>query len=266
MMRLAKLTLVLGVAVALAVPALAQPPGGGFGRGMMGGGMGGAMLLRAKPVQDDLKMDAAQVEKITQALDKVNEDLRDERAKLRDRDTPREEREAIMKKTTDAQTKAVNEVLKADQQKRLKQIQRQLAGISIFGEEEIQTALKLNDDQKDKIKAIQEDLTRDTREVFQGGGGGGGGFNPEAMRENMKKIQGLRKEALTNAMKVLTADQKTAVAEITGKPVDFKAEDLMGAFGGRGGPGKPGGGKPGNRPGRPGKPGKPDENKGKIDF
>jgi Spy/CpxP family protein refolding chaperone len=224
-MRLCKLALVLGAVALLAGPALAQPRGGGFGRG----GFGGAFLLRVEKVQKDLGLEKDQVTKVEEALRKAREDNQDEFGKLRDASP--EERTAIMKKINDANDKAIKSVLNEKQMARLKQIERQQAGIAAFQEEDVQKTLKLTDDQKGKIKEINDDLQKETRELFQGG------FNPE----NMTKMQTLRKDALTSATKVLTDDQKKTLKEkITGEPLEIKPEDFpRGGFGG-----KPGGGKP----------------------
>jgi Spy/CpxP family protein refolding chaperone len=219
-MRLVKLALVLGMVVLLVGPALAQPPGGGFGRGMGGGALGGAMLLMNKGVQDELKMDKEQIEKIGDVTKKFREDNQEDFEKLRDRDLPQEERQAIMKKLTEAGTKAMNEVLKPDQAKRLKQIQRQQMGVALFNEEEVQKELKLNDDQKEKIKTIADESRKEMRDLFQGGGGFGA--------ETMKKLQGIRKEAMASAIKVLTTEQQETLKAITGKPFELRMEGKPG--------------------------------------
>ena len=63
-----------------------------------------------------------------------------------------------------------------------------------------------------------------------------GGFSPE----NMAKMQTVRKDALTNAMKVLNDDQKKQIKEMTGEPLDLKPEDFPAR-----------GGKPGGKPDKP---------------
>jgi hypothetical protein len=223
-MRLLKLTLVLAVAVLLASPALAQ-------RGGFGGGFGGAgMLLNIKKVQDELKIDKEASDKVQEALKKVREDLKDDLDKARDRNTSQEDRAAIFKKVGEANDKALKGVLSEKQMTRLKQIERQQQGIAMFQSEEVQKTLKLTDDQKGKIKEINDDLGKEIRELFQGGKPG-----PEAFT----KMQAMRKDALSSAMKVLTADQKTEVKTLTGEPFELKPEDF------------PRGGKPGGKPDKP---------------
>jgi hypothetical protein len=229
-MRWCKVALVIGVAALLASPALAQRRGfGGFARGP-------DQLLRVEKVQKDLGLDKDQVTKATEALTKVNEDMRDERQKLFSPDTSQEERAEIRKKITEAQNKAIKDVLNEKQLKRLHQIELQQMAESPFGpgpffqNEEVQKALKLTDDQKDKIKTIQEDLGKEMREIFQPG--------QKPSEEDMKKMQGLRKEAHANITKVLNDDQKNAMKDLLGAPLELKPEDFP--RGGRGGkPGKP---------------------------
>ena len=115
-------------------------------------------------------------------------------------------------RTTD---EAIKPVLNADQMKRLKQIELQQAGAQAFSTENVQASLKLNDEQKEKIKTITEDMQKELRSVFQPGG------NFEGARE---KMTALRKESLERVMAVLTADQKKAYKDLTGEPFEVRFE------------------------------------------
>jgi hypothetical protein len=219
-----KLALVLGVAALVASPSFAQP-------GRRGGGFGPGALLRVEKVQKDMGLDKEKVDKANAALAKVREDLKDDYDKLGfQSQASQDERAAARKKTGEAEEKALKDVLSEKQMTRLHQIQRQLQGIDMFQNEEVQKTLKLTDDQKAKLKEINDDLRKETQELFQGGGG----FKPE----NVTKMQALRKDALASAMKALDDTQKKAVKEMTGEPIELTPQDL---FPGRG---KPGGGKP----------------------
>jgi Spy/CpxP family protein refolding chaperone len=255
-MRLTKLTFALAAGFLVAGPALAQPPGGGFGGGGFGGFGGGLAnaIGRSKPLQDELKVDADQLEKLTAALTKAREETRDLTQKLFSPDTSREERTEIGKKMQEINDKAVASVLKPEQVKRLKQIEHQQAGLGMFNRSDVAEALKLTDDQKEKITAINRDLANDRRELMNsarpGGGGGqpgGGGFggfgrlDPEVV----KKLEGLQKEAMANAVKVLTDEQKTTYKDLTGEPFEMPGGAGALGFGGGGGFGGPGGGFPG---------------------
>jgi Spy/CpxP family protein refolding chaperone len=209
MRGLCKVSLALGLAVLVASPAMAQ--GGPGGRG---GGLG--MLLTNKSVQEELKLDKAQEEKLTAAFEKFREDNKDDFAKLRDRNTSREDREAVMKKVGEGSKKIAADVLKPEQMKRLKQIQVQQEGVRAFANPEVEKDLKLTDKQKDELKTIAEDLQKQQREIFQNAGG-----NREEAR---KKMTDLRKEKMDAALKVLTDEQKKTYKELTGAPFEVKFE------------------------------------------
>jgi len=236
-MRIGKLAIVVGVGLLLAGGARAQfqpPPGGGFG-GFGGGGLT-AMISLNKQLQDELKMDKEQVDKLTAALAKVREDLKDDLAALFNRETSQDERAKIVKKLGEANAKAVETVLKPEQTKRLHQIENQQAGVGMFTKEDVQKALKLTDDQKDKIDEINKELQKDLRELGGGRGGFGGFGNPETTA----KRQELQKEAMASIRKTLKDDQKTALKDLTGEPFElqFTFGGGGGFGGGRGTPGK----------------------------
>ncbi len=238
-MRLSKFVLVCGVVALMAAPALAQrQPGGGGGFGTPGT----TQLLQNKSVQKEMKLDADTVTKITDAVKKVQDDesLKDARQTMRDRQASQEDRAAARKKISDAETKALSGVLKSDQEKRLKQIRYYVMGLAIFNDEEAGKALKLTDEQKEKVKEVSDGLAKDMQGLRPGAGGG----KPDAaaIAEMQKKMQTLRKEAMTSATKALKDDQKTTLKELTGEPFEYTPE-----FGGFGGGGKPGG-KPGDKP------------------
>jgi Spy/CpxP family protein refolding chaperone len=213
-MRIRNLMSVLAAGLLLAGSAAAQPPGGFGGRGFggFGGGLAG-MIGQNKQLQDELKVSKEQADKLADALAKVRDDLKDDLAKLRDRNTSDESRTEVTKKLADANAKAVAGVLNADQVKRLHQIENQQAGVGMFAKEDVKTALKLTDDQNDKIKEIREDLQ--------------------------------------SVVKVLNDEQKTTLKDLTGEPFElrfgFGGAGGPGGFGaggfgpGRGGPGGFGG-------------------------
>jgi Spy/CpxP family protein refolding chaperone len=215
MMRLCKLALAVGALALVASPVLAQRGGFGFGGG-------GAQLLNNKSVQDELKMDKEQVEKVKDALDKVRKDHEEDLAKLRpDSGASQEERAEVFKKLNEANQKAVAGILKAEQEKRFKQIQHQMQGVGLFQDPEAQKSLKLTDKQKEEIKTIAEDMQKEMRDLFSGG------FTPETRQ----KIQALRKDALDKAKKVLDDDQRKTYQEMTGKPFEIKFEPPRGRGG-----------------------------------
>jgi hypothetical protein len=198
----------VGLAALLARPAAAQFRGGG--------GFGGAgQLVGQKAVQDELKLDKDQIDKADAAIKKVREDHKDDLAKARDQNTSMEERAEIMKKVADDTEKALKDVLKPDQLKRLKQIQLQVRGVGAFAQEEVQTALKLTQEQKDDIKTIAEDTRKGTMEAFQGAAG-----DPTKFADVRKKVQALNAEGMDRISKILKDDQKKSWQEMIGDKFD----------------------------------------------
>lgn len=224
-----------------------QPPGG-FGGGGFSAGFGGGLanaIARSKPLQEELKIDADQLEKLTAALTKAREDTRELGIKLFQPGLSNEERTETTKKIQDINTKAVDGVLKPEQVKRLRQLENQQLGLAIFTRDETAKKLNLNDEQKEKIKAINKELDSDRGEIFRNSFGGGGGGRPggggfgRIDPEMTKKLDTLQKEALANAVKVLNDEQKSTYKDLTGEHFDMPPGTV--AFGGGFGFGGPGG-------------------------
>jgi hypothetical protein len=226
------MALTVGLVVALGGATSAQQrQRGGQGRGGFGGGFGGGgvgFLISNESVQKELKMDKDQTEKATEAVKKVRDAHMDDFAKLRD--LPQEERRGKMQEmTTKINTeteKAVAEVLKPEQLARLKQIELQRAGFAAYTRPEVETALKLTTEQKEKIKTISDEANKEIRELMpmrggQGGGqrgaGGAGRGGP-----NAEKIAGIRKETTEKIVAVLNDEQKTAWKGMTGTPFELQ--------------------------------------------
>ncbi len=225
MRHLCRLALVVAAVAIVASPALAQPrPGGGFGFG------GPLMLLGQKSVQDELKLTEDQIKKITD----LNAKQRELFQGLRDLD--RQEAAKKIEEVNKANDKALGEILKADQLKRVKQISWQRAGAGAITNPEVATALGLSDTQKEKITKIQEDQRAKMRDLFQGGGG----RPDEATR---KKMEDLRKATDEQIQAVLSAEQKTKLKDLLGP--EFKGEIRFGP---------PGGGRPPGGAGNPPRP------------
>jgi Spy/CpxP family protein refolding chaperone len=212
--RLGQLALVAALILTTALFASAQPDKGkgkGKGKRPEGAGFGNfggsqVFLLTQKSVQDELKTSDEQNTKVKELADKQRDGLKGLR------ELSREERQKKMEEATKATEKAVAEILKPEQTKRLKQIQLQQQGPRAFARPETATALKLTDEQKDKVKSIQEDARKEQRELFKGGPG----------EETRKKAEELRKTTQEKLLKVLTEEQQSKWKELTGEP--FKGE------------------------------------------
>ncbi len=215
MMRLGKLGLVLAVVAMASGPALAQqrqPGGRGFG------GFGGSplFLLAQKSVQDELKLSEDQVKKVKDLSDKQRGSFQGLR------DLSPEERQKKMQEARKANDKAVADILKAEQLKRLKQISLQQRGARAFSDPETAKALHLTDGQTEKVKTILE-ASRPA--------GGQRGQRGQRTEEERQKLDAARKATNEKLMNVLTSEQKAKWKELTGEP--FKGEIRRPEFGGR---------------------------------
>lgn len=231
--------------------ALAQR-GGGFGGGMFGGPLA---LLRAKSVQSDLNITEEQAGKLKDWAKDYGASMR-EKIQEKMKDLPQgperfQKMPEIMAEINKETYKELGTVLKPEQVKRLKQIETQAAGARAFAMPDVQSALKLTADQKDKVKDIEQSAAKESRDLreeyglgFGGRGGKGGGGkgkrtrpDPEKMKEFQKKSEAINKDTTSKVMAVLTDEQKKEWQALTGKPFDVAKmqEEMRGQFQGRGG-------------------------------
>jgi len=221
------------------VGAQGQPPGGrggfqgGFGFGF--GGPGPLQLVMNKDVLEDIK---ATDEQKTKLADWVKEEQPKQREKMQEKmkDIPMEEfftkAPAIRAEMNKELWKDVEKVLKPEQMTRIKQIFVQGMGIGAFSDKDTVEALKLSDEQKEKIKTITEDTQKERMEMGQKYFTPGEPPDQEKMQEFMKKSGELTKKSFDKAKEVLKDDQKKKWEELTGK--EFDITKLQQGFGRRG--------------------------------
>lgn len=232
--------------------ALAQRQGG-FGGGMFGGG-GPLALLRSQSVRTDLNVSDEQAGKLKDWAKDYAGTMREKmQEKLKDipRDQFREKIGEVMAEINKETYKEIGTILKPEQVKRLKQIETQAAGARAFTMPDVQSALKLTADQKDKIKDVEQSAGKEQRDLreeyglgFGGRGGKGGGKgkgkgtrpDPEKMKEFQKKSEAINKDTTSKVMATLTDEQKKEWQTLTGKPFDVaKMQEEMRAQFQRGG-------------------------------
>jgi Spy/CpxP family protein refolding chaperone len=213
-MKIAKLMTVAAIAV-LACAAFAQ---GGQRRGM-GMNLGDPItLLGREDVQKDLalsedskakvvdlkeKSDAKRQEAMQAARDAANGDFTEMRKAMG----------PIMEKLSVENWKAVAEVLSADQLKRLKEIKVQMLGpAGVVNDKELQKDLSVTDDQKAKLKELQDRQQKAQQELFQKMQAG------EVDRSEMPNIMKKNAKIMEDEVnKILTDAQKTKMTEMGGK-------------------------------------------------
>jgi RNA polymerase sigma factor (sigma-70 family) len=219
--------------------------GGGFGSGSGGGsgsglGCGPFALLTHKPVQVELKLSKDQLNKLQKLLAKQPDlqKLAPKQPELK-KSVARQPGKApsasakpddLRTREATARDKAISEILKPEQLRRLKEISLQLRGGQALGDPEVAEALKLTSEQKEKVKAIHEEAVKSMESVFQSGGNFQAAGNFHEMQQQFaalaKKFEGLRKSADDQLMNLLTDEQKAMWKELTGEP--FKMESSLG--------------------------------------
>jgi Spy/CpxP family protein refolding chaperone len=226
MLRNIAIALTTVVIVAVAANLQAQGQGNGRGRGMRGGPGGGmgfmegpgggmGMLLMNEKIQKELELSAEQKEKL-QALGK---ELQKEQAANREANQKlsREERQAKRKENAEKHLKKIEAILLPHQLERIKQIQLQSQLMftpgTVLAGEEVAKELELTEDQKAKIKAINEE----TQKAMQNAFAPGQPPQPDAF----EKMQKSRKETETKLLEVLSADQKAKLEKMKGEKFDF---------------------------------------------
>jgi hypothetical protein len=199
-------------AAGLATAVLAQGPG----RGM--GGLTPAALLTNKSVQAELKLTTDQTGK----LQDLAKDLREKHKG--DLDKARQDKDfakmgEVFKAIGEETEKALPDVLKPEQLKRLHQIEIQVAPFQALAKPEVQKKLDLSDKQKTEITAITDKLQSDRQELFKDVG-----KDKDKRQEANKKFTEMNNEAKTKAIGVLNEDQKKTWKELTGAPFDYKPD------------------------------------------
>jgi hypothetical protein len=196
----------VGLALLWAVPALPQP----FNvRAGIAGGL--ARLLESEKIQKELGLTPDQVAKGKELNQHFRERLKQEKKKVQDlkQEDRAEAYQAALKKLAEETNKAVAEILKPAQLKRLKEIELQVRGSLAFNDPEIEKKLQLTDDQKDQIRTILKDARKDFQDLIKNPG--------PKIDEAVKKATVLNNETLQRIRGLLTAEQRKTWADLTGK-------------------------------------------------
>jgi len=200
--------------------AFAQREEGRRGRGGPGGGMFGpptaSALMRAKEVQEALKLTDEQKGKV----EKINDENRDEMRKLfQDGGGDRDKMVEIAKKTSEQ----ISEVLDEGQQKRLMGILIQVSGAAAVADPAIAKELNITEDQKKKL----EEVRTSAREQLQG-------LRDLSGEERGKKAAEVQADIDKKILAELTADQQKQLDDLKGEKVDVDMSQLRGGSGRRG--------------------------------
>ena len=202
-----KTVLAFGMMAAFAAPTFAQ----GQGRGGMGG-MGGGLNLIANPsVQKELKLDEDQVRKAGVVAEDARAKMTEMRSALEglEQDARQKKMTEMMKTANEEGIKTLGTFLKPEQVKRFKQIELQQRGLAAFNDPAIASALKITDEQKEKVMALAADQRSQMAAATEAANGDRQAAN--------QKMMGVRKETLTKALALMTPAQTAAWKEMTGE-------------------------------------------------
>jgi hypothetical protein len=208
-----KLALAVGVLVLLTAPARAQRPGGIEGSVGLGGG---PILLIVPNVQQELKLTENQSRNIPQIIQEIMARHRDEITNLgvlTPQERVRKQREITRSMNDEAKT-ALS--MSSEQSRRFDQIGLQQLGIEAFVDPEVQTRLKLSDEQMGKIREISSDARGRFQEIVK---------ELRVDREEaLRKIRQLQKDLMARAQAEMTDEQKASWKEMTGEPFEVRFE------------------------------------------
>jgi serine/threonine protein kinase len=183
-------------------------------------------MLRETAVQDDLKVSPEQWERIGGLVSQRETSLG------RFFPMQSQERQQRFLELARADEAAMEEILTTGQLGRLKQIALQLQGPAAFRETEVAAALKLRDDQREQIRAIEAEMFDGPLGLRKGGPGhafrggppdGRRGGPPDAGRGGPpdgpgKRFDQKRREATSKVLeKVLEPEQRKQWRELTGE-------------------------------------------------
>ena len=179
------------------------------------------MLLSTEAVQKELGLSEDQTKNINEVANQMKAEAMEIMSGLQDL-TPEERQQelpGLMKmmteKAKDLQGK-VDKVLDAKQTARIGELSLQRRGVEALQDDTIIATLKINDEQKQKLAAIQDDAATRQQEIIQAVLANGG--NREGVRE---KIMALRKELSDKALATLTDAQREQFEKMKGAKFNF---------------------------------------------
>ncbi|HTU93290.1 MAG TPA: hypothetical protein VMF69_24630 [Gemmataceae bacterium] len=209
------------LAVLIVAPVAGQLPLGAELESLLENGVGEPILLANDSVKQEINLTGEQSDRVQKIVKEVSDKYRSELQKAGgDRKKQLRMASEWMRETRERVHKALPDILKPEQMKRLDQIQIQVNGIASFKRPDVQKKLNLTEEQKVEIRKIGDHLKQEAAETFK-----------EAAKAPLRKMPGavqkvreLKEDATKKAIQTLTAEQKKTWKEITGEKIDFKLE------------------------------------------
>lgn len=180
-------------------------------------------MLNSDAVRTELKLSDDQKKALTQLGDQMRADAMEIISGLQDL-SPEEQKEQMPELIKMIGTKGkemqekVDKVLDAKQTARMKELSLQRRGASALEDEEVLSALKISDEQKQKLIAVREEGNKLMEEAMQNLRGGGGGGDAGEMR---RKMMAMQKELGDKALATLSAEQREQFEKMKGTKFEF---------------------------------------------
>jgi Spy/CpxP family protein refolding chaperone len=227
-----RVVLATAMVAGLSAIATAQPRGGGFGGGFQFDAysliVNGFTNEVSPALAEELKLSDEQKDKLKEAVKPIGEKRREMFQGINFREMTDEQRKELREKGEKLAVenkKAIEGALKPEQAKRLSQINYQVMGISAYTNKDVETALKLTEDQKERIKGIVDEYNKDATELRRNGPRFQPGQPPseedqKKRAEIQKKVDALTKEIAEKIAEKLTDEQKKALKDMKGEKFD----------------------------------------------
>lgn len=205
----------------IAAPLLGQAPPLAQLQTLLESGVGEPLLLSNPGVKKEINLSDAQDQEVRKIVQEVHAKYQPEFRKAgRDRQKLVAVGVEAARETRERVHKALPDILKPEQLKRLDQIQIQVNGISSFKRPEVQKELQLTLVQKLEIAKIGEDLKKDIAELVKDVSTAPLRKAPEALR----KAKELKSTATRKAVEQLTEAQRQTWNAMQGEKFDFQMQ------------------------------------------
>ena len=222
---LTALALTGGLAVA-AEAQDAQRSRRGSGRGLSRSSLLG--LLSLEQVQKEVKITEEQQAKIKKISDELTAEATKQYAALREIEDDQKRRAKYSELSDEMDRKSremLQDVLPREQMTRLYQIRLQVrAVVDSLGNRYVAGKLKLTDEQKKQVAAIDKDVQAKRGEFYASMREA----SQEQRSEAYQKYRKMRSDAEEKALALLTAEQKKAFEEMKGEKIEIQTVRTMG--------------------------------------
>ncbi|HLJ93408.1 MAG TPA: hypothetical protein VKU02_09490 [Gemmataceae bacterium] len=170
-------------------------------------------LLLNPDVHRELKLTSEQIQKLHQITRSVHEKHQEDFRALRKLSgEERRRQETDLTRTVWQEIrKELENVLPPEQARRVVEIRLQGQGLQAFADPDVDRALRLTDEQKEKLELITQDTAKRIRQLF----------SPRAQNtfeQAMKKAEQLRRTAVAQAVALLTQEQQKTWRGLIGEP------------------------------------------------